>query len=72
MESMVIIGGCGHVGLPLGLAFAQAGVDVVALDLDAEKAAQTNGGTMPFADRGADELLPEVLASGRFRCTTDP
>ena len=72
MKSMVIIGGCGHVGLPLGLAFAQAGVDVVALDLDAEKAAQTNGGTMPFADRGADELLPEVLASGRFRCTTDP
>lgn len=69
--SIVIIGGCGHVGLPLGLAFAQAGREVIGLDLDAEKVAQTNAGKMPFKDRGADELLVEVLATGRFRCTTD-
>jgi len=67
----VIIGGCGHVGLPLGLALAHAGREVIGLDLDAEKVAQTNAGEMPFKDRGADELLVEVLASGRFRCTTD-
>jgi len=72
VDTIVIIGGCGHVGLPLGMAFAKAGRDVVALDLDAEKVAQTNDGRMPFSDRGADELLPEVLASGRFHCTTDP
>jgi UDP-N-acetyl-D-mannosaminuronic acid dehydrogenase len=72
MGSIVIIGGCGHVGLPLGLAFARAGRDVLAMDLDAEKVAQTAAGEMPFADKGADELLPEVLASGKFQCTTDP
>lgn len=68
---VVIMGGCGHVGLPLGLAFARAGKNVTALDIDAAKVAQVNGGRMPFHDRGADELLTQVLANGRFRATTD-
>jgi UDP-N-acetyl-D-mannosaminuronic acid dehydrogenase len=72
MTEIVIIGGCGHVGLPLGLSFARAGKQVVALDLDARKVEQANAGHMPFLDNGADELLPKVLASGKFRCTTDP
>jgi UDP-N-acetyl-D-mannosaminuronic acid dehydrogenase len=72
MSDIVIIGGCGHVGLPLGLAFANAGKSVVALDVDAAKVAQTNAGKMPFYDKGADELLPKVLESGRFRASTDP
>jgi UDP-N-acetyl-D-mannosaminuronic acid dehydrogenase len=71
LVDIVIIGGCGHVGLPLGLAFAQAGKEVVAVDISEAAVRTTNAGTMPFSDRGADELLPEVLASGRFRATTD-
>src|SRR5262245_39193116 len=72
MTDIVIIGGCGHVGLPLGLAFARAGKKVIALDLDAKKVALANGGKMPFLDAGADELLPQVLKKGTFRCTTEP
>jgi len=72
MTDIVIIGGCGHVGLPLGMSFAKAGKKVVAMDLDAKKVAETNAGRMPFLDNGADELLPKVLKSGNFRCTTDP
>jgi UDP-N-acetyl-D-mannosaminuronic acid dehydrogenase len=72
MSDIVIIGGCGHVGLPLGLAFARAGKKVVALDLDKEKVALASSGRMPFRDTGADELLPRVLKNGTFRCTTDP
>ena len=34
---IVVIGGCGHVGLPLGLAFARAGRKVIAVDIDARK-----------------------------------
>jgi UDP-N-acetyl-D-mannosaminuronic acid dehydrogenase len=68
---VVIIGGCGHVGLPLGLSFAKAGKRVVALDLDKKKVDQTNAGKMPFLDNGADELLPKVLKAGTFHCTTD-
>jgi len=71
MSDIVIIGGCGHVGLPLGLAFADAGKSVVALDRDAKKVEETNAGRMPFIDKGADELLEKVLAAGTFRCTTD-
>ena len=69
---IVIIGGCGHVGLPLGLAFARVGKKVAALDIDADLVARTNRGEMPFQDRGADELLPRVLADKTFFCTTDP
>jgi len=72
MSDITIIGGCGHVGLPLGLAFARAGKKVVALDLDARKVEMAMAGKMPFADAGADELLPKVLHAGTFRCTTDP
>ncbi len=68
---IVIVGGCGHVGLPLGLAFADAGKKVVALDIDEAKVKATSAGRMPFADRGADELLPKVLANGMFGCTSD-
>ena len=71
MADIVIIGGCGHVGLPLGLAFAKAGRKVVALDIDAEKVASTNAGKMPFIDAGADELLLEVRKSKKFECTLD-
>jgi UDP-N-acetyl-D-mannosaminuronic acid dehydrogenase len=68
---IVIIGGCGHVGLPLGLAFARAGKNVVALDIDAAKVAGVNSGKMPFQDRGADALLAKVLQNGTFRASTD-
>jgi UDP-N-acetyl-D-mannosaminuronic acid dehydrogenase len=71
MTKIVVIGGCGHVGLPLGLAFAKAGHSVVGLDIDAAKVAQTNQGRMPFFDRGADELLREVLASKKFHCSLE-
>jgi UDP-N-acetyl-D-mannosaminuronic acid dehydrogenase len=71
MAEIVIIGGCGHVGLPLGLALAKAGKQVAALDIDAAKVAQTNQGRMPFLDKGADELLLEVLRAKRFSATTD-
>jgi UDP-N-acetyl-D-mannosaminuronic acid dehydrogenase len=68
---IVIIGGCGHVGLPLGLAFARAGKKVVALDIDAAKVGEVNAGRMPFLDRGADAVLAKVLADGTFRASTD-
>ena len=68
---IAVVGGCGHVGLPLGLAFARAGKTVVAVDIDEAKVRQTNQAVMPFRDQGADELLPKVLADGTFRCTTD-
>jgi UDP-N-acetyl-D-mannosaminuronic acid dehydrogenase len=70
-HDVVVVGGCGHVGLPLGMAFAEAGLDVVLFDTNAKVVDIVNGGTMPFAEHGAPELLTRVLASGRLHATTD-
>lgn len=69
---VAVVGGCGHVGLPLGLVLAGAGHDVVAFDVAADTVEQVNAGRMPFLEPGADDLLAEVLAAGRFRADTDP
>lgn len=71
-DSIVIVGGCGHVGLPLGIAFAQAGASVTLMDVDEKRAAQVAAGSMPFIEYGSDEALPAVLATGRLKVTLSP
>jgi len=68
---VVIIGGCGRVGLPLGIALASRGLLVTLYDINAAAVAAVNAGTMPFAEEGADALLAEVTAAGRLAATTD-
>jgi UDP-N-acetyl-D-mannosaminuronic acid dehydrogenase len=68
---VVIVGGCGHVGLPLALALAERGLTVRSYDLDARAVDTVNAGTMPFLEPGAPEVLARVLESGRFSATTD-
>ena len=66
-----IVGGCGHVGLPLGMAFAKSGAKVSLLDIDAGRTAAVSSGRMPFVEEGADELLPDLLAGGKLLPTTN-
>jgi UDP-N-acetyl-D-mannosaminuronic acid dehydrogenase len=68
---LVVLGGGGHVGLPLSLAFADSGWHVGIYDIDAAKLERIAGGAMPFREAGADELLPKVLASGRLSFGSD-
>jgi len=70
-RGIAVVGGCGHVGLPLGISLADAGVPVVALDIDAAAVATVNAGRMPFREDGADEVLARVRAAGTFRAATD-
>jgi UDP-N-acetyl-D-mannosaminuronic acid dehydrogenase len=65
-ESISIVGGCGHVGLPLGIAFTLAGANVTLIDIDETRLNAVAEGRMPFSERGADEALPEALATGRL------
>ena len=69
---LVVVGGCGHVGLPLALSFAQAGARVGIYDLDTEKMARVQRGEMPFIEQGADELLARVLETGRLEFSSEP
>ena len=70
-KKIAIIGGCGHVGLPLGLALASNGFQVDLIDSSTEKVALVNSGTMPFLEDGADDLLLRVLAEKTLNATTD-
>jgi UDP-N-acetyl-D-mannosaminuronic acid dehydrogenase len=68
---IVVLGGGGHVGLPLSLAFADAGLRVGIYDINGATLDQIGRGEMPFMEGGADQLLGEVLASGRLELSTE-
>ncbi len=68
---VVVVGGCGHVGLPLAMAFAGRGLRVGVYDLNPAAVERVGSGRMPFEEPGAPELLAQVLSSGRFEVTTD-
>src|SRR5947207_9041755 len=68
---LAIVGGCGHVGLPLGLAFARKGYQVDLVDTSPERVALVNAGKMPFHEDDADALLAQAVADGRIKATTD-
>jgi UDP-N-acetyl-D-mannosaminuronic acid dehydrogenase len=70
-KKIVIIGGCGHVGLPLGIVFANCGLDVVLLDRDQTKIDTVNGGRMPFMETNAPEQLKRVVGK-KLTATSDP
>jgi UDP-N-acetyl-D-mannosaminuronic acid dehydrogenase len=68
---LAVVGGCGHVGLPLGLAFARKGYQVDLVDTSAERVALVNSGKMPFHEDDADALLAETIKAGLLKATTD-
>jgi len=61
-----IVGGLGHVGLPLGISFAQSGKRVVLYDIDKEAMDIVGQGKMPFMEKGAEEVLNDVLEKNLF------
>jgi UDP-N-acetyl-D-mannosaminuronic acid dehydrogenase len=71
MKKVVIVGGGGHVGLPLGLVLADSGFETISLDISADTVETINSGRMPFIEVGAQELLNKTLAKKSFCATTD-
>jgi UDP-N-acetyl-D-mannosaminuronic acid dehydrogenase len=69
---IVVIGGCGHVGLPLAMAFADRGCSVVSYDINPEAVKLVNSGKMPFLEPDADEVMARIRKSGTFSASTDP
>jgi len=56
-----IIGGAGHVGLPLSIAFAEKGQKVMILDINKNALDTINCGKMPFLEEGCEEKLKQVI-----------
>ncbi len=69
-KSVVVIGGCGHVGLPLGVKFALAGARTRLVDIDQRAVATVNSGKFPFLETGGDAQLQSALAMD-LKATTD-
>lgn len=66
-----IIGGCGHVGLPFGMALADRGKQVALYDINEGSIAKVNAGEMPFKENGADELIKKVVKNKKLVATSD-
>ncbi len=69
---LCIIGGAGHVGLPLGVVFANAGVRTVLLDINKDALQKIQSGKFPFTERGGDEALRSALDKKALFTTSSP
>lgn len=69
---VVVVGGGGHVGLPLAIGFASRGLTVGVYDLNQAAVDLITAGSLPFQENGAEPVLREVLADGRLTASTDP
>lgn len=70
-KRMCVIGGAGHVGLPLSLVLADVGFAVDILDTNADALKTLLAGRMPFIENGAEDLLKRLLPTGRLMLTAD-
>ena len=65
-HDLCIVGGAGHIGLPLALVFASKGLDVAVYDVN-EAALETIGrGEVPFMEDGAAQMLRMALLNGNL------
>jgi UDP-N-acetyl-D-mannosaminuronic acid dehydrogenase len=71
-RDVCVIGGCGHVGLPLSLVLADSGRQTLIYDLDSAKVEAVRSGRMPFMEEGGPEQLAKVLESGCLELTDRP
>src|SRR5438477_8897935 len=63
--------GSGYVGLVTGACFAEFGVDVTCVDVDATKVKRLSRGENVIYEPGLEQLLKKNLQAGRLRFTTD-
>jgi UDP-N-acetyl-D-glucosamine dehydrogenase len=63
----VCVIGLGYVGVPLAVASAQAGFNVLGVDVDQSKVEQINRGVCYVEDKYSEELLPSLVSSGKIK-----
>jgi UDP-N-acetyl-D-mannosaminuronic acid dehydrogenase len=69
---ITVVGGAGHVGIPLILALAESGLRVNVNDTNRQTLDTLAAGRIPFIERGAEEALAGALAHKRLVFTSAP
>lgn len=69
---ITVVGGAGHVGIPLVLAFAEAGLTVNVNDLNESTLAILQSGKLPFIERDAAPLLIKALSEKKLVFSSSP
>jgi UDP-N-acetyl-D-mannosaminuronic acid dehydrogenase len=72
MFDVVVIGGGGHVGLPLSIMLASRGLNVGIYDTSEKTVSKINTGEMPFWEPGATDLLESAIQDGKLSASTEP
>ena len=70
-NDVVVVGGCGRVGLPLAIVLASKDLKVIAFDTNSDVVASVSSGKMPFSEPRASEELVNVLQSQMFSASND-
>jgi UDP-N-acetyl-D-mannosaminuronic acid dehydrogenase len=71
VADLTVVGGAGHVGIPLVLSFAGKGLTVNVNDVNLDSIAALKAGRLPFMEYGADGLLTDALRDNRLIFTSD-
>ena len=64
--------GLGYIGLPTAIITAKSGVDVLGCDINKDVVNKTNQGKLHIVEPNLEDLLKEVIKSGKFRAATKP
>ena len=67
----IAVVGTGYVGLVTGTCFADFGVSVTCVDVDAQKISVLQNGKVPIFEPGLEEMVRRNMAEGRLSFSTD-